>query len=119
MVSRDQDFTVVRGDDVLQPFTVTLDQSRVLDGTETWRFQIRTLKSDGTALVSLVSPTQILITAVTYQPVVVFLPSTLTLALFPPNRRDRGFSYDLEMTKDSKVETVSEGIVTVITDVSR
>jgi hypothetical protein len=119
MVSRDQDFTVVRGDDIQQPFTVTLDQGRALDGTESWRFQMRALKSDASTLVSLTNPVQITINGSTYQPTVVFTSTTLSIANFPASDKDRKYWYDLEMLKDSKTETVAEGRVTVITDVSR
>ena len=119
MVSRDQDFTVVRGDDIQQPFTVTLDQSRVLDGTESWIFQIRRHKTDASKLVELTSPTEVTIDGSTFQPTVVFLASTLTIALFPASDVDVKYWYDLQMTKSAKVETVAEGRLTIITDVSR
>lgn len=119
MVTRNSDFTVVRGDDVQQPFSVSLDQSRTLDGTESWKLQIRRRKTATSSLVALTSPAQITIDGSTNQPTAVFQDTTLTVALFPPSDADVKYWYDLEMVKDSLVETVSEGRITVISDVSR
>ena len=119
MVSTDQDFTVVRGDDVQQPFTVTLDQSRTLDGSETWNFTIRKEKA-GTSLATLTSTisTQISVGASTFQPTVIFGPSTLPVASFQPKEVDAEYWYDLQMTKDGLIETVAIGKITVISDIT-
>ena len=119
MVTTGADFTIVRGDDVQQPFTITLDQSRSLDGTETWTLTIRKEKA-GTALVTLQSPAAsgISVGVSTFQPTAVFSPTTLTVALFPATEVDREYWYDLEMTKDGNVETVAIGKITVISDIT-
>jgi len=124
MVSLNQDFTVVRGDDVRQPFAVTLDEGRTLDGTESWRFVVRRYKTDSDALVSLTNPEASGIAIETVNtivncPVVVFTPSTLPISSFPATKRPRVYQYGLEMTKDGKVETIALGEMTVNTDVAR
>ena len=114
----DKEFTVVRGDNFKQPFTVSLDQSRTLDGTESWRFSVRKTKS-GPVLLSLASPiTNGIEILGTFQPQVVFLPSTLGTTEFPPGE-DESYVYDLEMTKGGQVETYAIDVLTVVGDVSR
>ena len=121
MVTHNQNFEVVRGDDLRQPFTVSLDASRVLDGTETWRLTIRR-HYNTSQLAQLVSPAinGIEITAGTFQPVAIFTPARLPVAVFNAyGNKSTKYYYDLEMTKDGLVETVADGQVTVWPDVSQ
>ena len=118
-MATEADFEIIRGDDVQQPFTVTLDQSRVLDGTETWRLFMRSLRTDSVTVLELVSPNQITIDATTYQPTAVFTPTDTPTSAFPVSKKNRKYDYDLEMTKDTLVETTNYGKVTVRGDTSR
>lgn len=109
-------FTVVRGDDYKQPFTITLDQARQLDGAETWKLTIRDGKGSSTALLVLTSPTGIEVDGTTFEPTAVFRPndfSTFTVG------EDADYDYDLEMTKTGKIETLAIDTITVRGDVSR
>lgn len=117
-----QDFSIVRGDDFLQPFTITLDQDRVLDGTETWTFSVRKDKDDASPKITLTKGGgQITIDAATKQPTVVFdsATPTLTEGNFPSNNEDVPYWYDLQMVKDAKVETVAIGRMIVVSDITR
>jgi len=115
----DQVIELTRGDDVRQPFIITLDQARTLDGTETWKFQMRALKSDSQARMSLTSPTQINIDSEAFYPSVIFTPADMPVSEFPDLHRTKTYLWDLEMTKGGKVETVASGTSPVTTDVSR
>ena len=116
----DQDFAVLTGEDVIQPFTVTLDAKRNLDGSETWRCQIRDKPSDAAFLVELTSAGgEIEVDGTTFYPRLVFTPALLSTSNFVPTDKPRDLPYDLEMTKDTKVETVAKGKVEVTTDITR
>lgn len=107
-------FSITRGDDYQQPFTVTLDQSRTLNGSESWTFTVRETKS-GPALLTLTSPTGITVDG-SFQPTVVFTPSDFSgFSTF----EDTVYLFDLEMTKDGKYETLVVDELTIIGDISR
>lgn len=120
-MSLGRDFTVVRGDDYQQPFTVVLDQDRALDGTESWTFTVRKTKA-GSELLSLTkSAGQILIDPLSFQPTVQFLssPATLLEANFPIDEDDVPYWYDLQMVKDSQLQTVALARMIVVSDLTR
>ena len=114
----DQDVTYVRGDDLSIPCTVSLDESRALAGTETWRWE---LKRDVTAP-TLISKTSqsggITVDVSTYQPTIVIENGDFSLLQFPSNATDQLYTHELQMTLASgKVETVLRGSFTVRSDV--
>ncbi len=111
-----RNFEIVRGTDVSQPWTVTLDQSRSLDGNETWSWTCRKNKGDGAGvLLTLTSAGgTITIDGGTKQPTLVFADSATTEALFPSTNTPEGYQHQLVMTKSSLVEAVAEGVMTVI-----
>ena len=114
----DKQFEIVRGDDYKQPFTVTLDQSRTLNGSESWKFSVRRTKNDSDpVLIALSSPAAngIEIDG-SFQPTVVFTPADFALI---KKGSDLDYVYDLEMTKAGKFETYSVDILTIIGDVTR
>lgn len=119
MVSTDQDFTIVRGDDIAQPFTITL-QTGSLDGSESWRFSVRRNKTDTVPLIDLTDTTGgITKDVTTFQPTVVLTPSDTPVASFPISNDDVPYYYGLEMTKDGAITTVAVGKMRVISDVVR
>jgi len=113
----DQDITYIRGDDISIPCTVTLDESRTLAGTETWKWE---LKRDVTspALISKTSPSSgITVDGSTYQPTVVIDNGDFTTLAFPSSVTDQIYAHELQMTLASgKVETVLRGRFTVRSD---
>ncbi len=116
-------FTVNRGDDFEQPFTITLDQSRSLDGTESWAFSVRDGKTGTTVLMALTSPVTsgIRIEASghgtrPFQPTLIFTPAAFNLITAGD---DATYDYDLEMTKDGKFETYAIDTLTIVGDVTR
>lgn len=109
-------FTIIRGDDFQQPFTVTLDQSRTLDGSETWKFTVRLNKTSAVLLTLTSSGGGITTDAVTFQPTVVFTPADFSGFT---TYSDQTYVYDLEMTKDGKFETYAIDDLTITGDVSR
>lgn len=114
-------FTIVRGDDYKQPFTITLDQSRSLDGTESWTTTLRESKTSS-ALLVLSSPSSGIEVEASghatrpFQPTLVFTPADY--ANLTPDR-DQDYHYDLQMTKDGKFETPVVDIMTVRGDLTR
>lgn len=111
-----KNFSVVRGDHFKQPFTVSLESPRVLDGSESWSFSIRKTK-DTVLLLTLISPVQIEVDG-SFQPSVVFLPETVAPLQTEPGA-DEDFIYDLQMKKGGKVETYAIDNFTLIGDVTR
>lgn len=117
---KNQDFKLYRGDDVLQPIVVTLDEGRNLDGSETWRAQIRDGRASAEAMAEFDSAEGTIdVDPVTHYPSLVVSPTTLPVSVFEPRDAPRKLPWDCEMTKDGKVETTSEGSVTIETDVTR
>ena len=117
-----QDVTHIRGDDLQIPATVTLDESRTLDGTETWKWELKR----GVDTPSLISKTstisgiangQITIDGSTSQPTIVLTGSDFPTSTFDSSVTDQRFIHELQMVKDSKTETVLRGVFTVRSDV--
>lgn len=109
-------FTVVRGDDFIQPFLVTLDDSRTLDGSETWSAELRA-SATGSALMSFsVGAGTIDVDPVTFQPSMVFLRNNYGNI---PIGKDTNYFYSLRMSKGGKVETSALDVTTIRTDLSR
>lgn len=110
-----QDFTHVRGDDLQVPVTVELDGGRTLDGTESWKWELK--RSVGSpVLVAKTSPSGVTIDGSTNQPTIVLTPSDFPVLEFPASTTDQVFAHELQMTKSSKVETVLRGTLTLISD---
>ena len=116
-------FTITRGDDFEQPFTITLDQSRSLTGTETWAFSVRDGKTGASVLIAKTSPVTsgIRIEASghatrAFSPTVIFTPACFANI---PKGGDKDYVYDLEMTKDGKFETYANDTLTIVGDVTR
>ena len=115
----DQDLTHIRGDDLEIPVTVTLDQSRTLDGTETWKWVMKT-NVESHALISKTSPSSgITVDGTSKQPTVVIDAADFPVASFPDSTTDQPFLHELQMTKSTKVETVMRGTFTLRTDLVR
>lgn len=112
----DQHVVHVRGDDLQIPCTITLDQSRTLDGSEEWEWVVKKTVA-GSALVTKTSPSGILINGTTKQPTIVLAAGDFLVAKFPDTVPPQQHIHELEMTKDSKVETVLRGQFTVLADV--
>lgn len=112
----DQDVVHVRGDDLQIPVTVTLDQGRVLDGSETWEWRLRKNAED-VVLLTKTSPAGITKAGPTFQPVIILAAVDFVAAQFPDSIDPSHHIHELEMTKDGKVETVFQGQFTVLTDV--
>ena len=111
------EFSYIRGDDFIQPFTPSLDQSRTLDGTEAWTFSVRETKT-GSVLLTLTKAGGGIQIDGSNNPEVIFTPTTLDTTNFPPGA-DKTYIYDLEMVKDGKRETGVIDNFTVIGDISR
>lgn len=111
-----QDVIHLRGDDLAIPVTVSLDQSRSLDGGETWKWVLRKTV-EGAALVTKVSSAQITHAGPSFQPIVVLLAADFLAANFPNSIDPQHYIHELEMTKDGLVETVLRGRFTVLSDV--
>ena len=113
----DQDITYIRGDDLSIPVTVTLDNSRSLDGTEAWKWELKR-DVESPAVLSKTSPSSgITIDGSTNQPSIVITPSDFTLLKFPSSITDQTYKHELQMTKDSKIETILRGKFTVRSDI--
>lgn len=112
-----QDVLHVRGDDLDIPVTITLDQGRTLNGTESWKWVLRRTV-EGTDLLTKVQPTQITIgNSPGFNPTVHLLAADFLAAQFPDKIDPQHYIHELQMTKDSKVETVLRGQFTVLSDV--
>jgi len=117
-MKEDQNITHVRGDDLDVPITVTLDQSRTLDGAETWKWQLRR-DVTGHALIEKTSPTGIEIDSGTKQPTLKLAAGDFPTSTFPPSNVDQRFVHELQMTSNLKVETISRGTFTLKSDIVR
>jgi hypothetical protein len=112
----DQDVTHIRGDDLQMPVTVTLDESRSLDGTEAWKWQLKR-GVDSPSLISKTSPSGgITVDGSTDQPTIVITGSDFAASVFPPSTIDQLYLHELQMTKSAKVETVLRGSFVVRSD---
>ena len=116
---QNQRIEIWRGDDIAQPFLVTLDAGRVLDGTESWRFTVRELRSDPTALIDITEADHIEVEAGSQQPTVNFSEAITPVSTFPPSDRDLVYVWDLEMIKGGKKSTTNEGKLILKSDVGR
>lgn len=113
----DQNITHIRGDDLSISVTVTLDESRALDGNETWKWALKT-NAESHALVTKTSPTGITIDGSSHQPTIVLAPADFPESNFPNSLNDKIYVHELEMTRGGKVETVSRGTFTLVSDIA-
>ena len=112
-----QDVTHIRGDDLQMPVTVTLDESRTVGGSETWKWELKR-GVDTPSLISKTSPSSgITIDGSTSQPTIVLTGSDFPTSTFDSSVTDQRFIHELQMVKDSKTETVLRGVFTVRSDV--
>ena len=116
-MTNDQNITYIRGDSLEIPVTVSLDESRTLDGTESWKWQIKR-DVESRVLVSKTSPSSgITVDGSTNQPTVVIDPADFPILEFPSSVTDQVYIHELQMTKSGKVETILRGRFTVQSDV--
>ena len=110
-----QTITYIRGDDLSIPVTVTLDNSRTLDGTETWSW---TVKKDvrGSALLSKTSASssEISVDGSTYQPTILVAPSDFSA--YRSSATDQSYVHELQMVKDTKTERPVQQTLTLRTN---
>lgn len=117
---KNRNFEIQRGTDVKQPFTVTLDQGRTLDGNETWEWQCKKNKTDTSALITKTSGAgTITVDGSTFQPTAVFVPADTPRNNFPASEEPTQYWHGLEMIKDTKLEAQLEGKMGVNTDVAQ
>lgn len=112
-----QDITHVRGDDLAISVTVTLDNSRSLDGTEAWRWVLRA-NPEQHALVSKTSVSGIALDGSTHQPTITIGSADFPLSEFPSSIADRIYMHELQMTKSGSVETILRGSFTLVSDIA-
>ena len=117
-MTNDQSVTHIRGDDLKIPVTVTLDQSRTLDGAESWTWTLRRTVQT-VALATKTSPSGVTIDGSTSQPTIVLVPADFPISTFPESITDQTYIHELQMVKDTKTETVMRGIFTLTSDVVR
>ena len=96
----DQDITYIRGDDLSIPCTVTLDDSRTLDGDETWAWQLKR-DVESPTLLSKTDSAGITVDGSTNQPTIVIANSDFTTLQFPPSVTDQIYLHELQMTKSA------------------
>ena len=113
----EQNFTHVRGDNLALAFTVTLDNSRTLDGSETWTWALALAPTE-TALITKTNSSGISVDGSTNQPTVSLAPADFPTSTFPKRNSDQRFIHELQMVKNSNVETVARGTLTLISDVA-
>ena len=112
-----QDLSHIRGDDLQIPVTVTLDQSRVLDGTETWKWELK--REVGAPVgISKSSPSSgITVDGSSFQPTIVLTGTDFPTSNFPSSIVNQVYIHELQMTKSSKIETILRGKFTLKSDV--
>jgi hypothetical protein len=112
-----QDLSHIRGDDLQIPVTVTLDQSRVLDGTETWKWELK--REIGSPVsISKSSPSSgITVDESSFQPTIVLTGADFPTSNFPSSIVNQVYIHELQMTKSSKIETILRGKFTLKSDV--
>ncbi len=113
----DQDIAHVRGDDLQVPVTVTLDQSRTLDGSESWLWAMR-INETKPVLLTKTDPTAITIDGGTFQPTILLTPADFPTTTFPPSATPIAYVHELSMTKSGKVETILRGALTLTSDIA-
>jgi len=115
-MTNEQDVTHIRGDDLQMPVTVTLDESRTLDGTETWKWVLRR-GVDTPSLVSKSSPSSgITVDEATNQPTIVLAASDFPTSVFQAAVTDQIYLHEMQMVKSGKTETILRGSFTVRSD---
>ena len=116
-MTEDQGVTHVRGDDLQIPVTVTLDESRTLDGTETWKWELKR-EIGAPVSISKTSPsTGITVDGSSYQPTIVLTGADFPTSSFPTSISNQVYIHELQMTKSSKVETILRGQFILKSDV--
>lgn len=116
-MTEDQNITHVRGDDLSISVSVTLDNERTLDGSESWKWVLKT-NAGAHALVTKTDSSGITVDGSTHQPTVVLTPSDFATSSFPNSVNSKTFVHELEMTKSTKVETVTRGTFTLVSDIA-
>ena len=115
----DYSFSVVRGDNVKQPFKLTLDNSRSLAGDESWALTAR-VDPTTAVLISLTTAnggiTVGTVGGSANQPTAVFKDATFTA--ITRQAGDLELKYDLQMTKDGNIETMVIDELTVQMDMT-
>jgi hypothetical protein len=109
-------WSVVRGDHYLQPFTVSLDQSRTLDGQERWFARFRTSPGATPSIEWSSAGGSIKVDPVTHYPSLVFTPDTVAAIVAG---EDQAFVWDVRMSKDGKFESMGYAGSTIIGDLTR
>ena len=115
----DYAFSVVRGDNVSQPFKITLDNSRTLDGDETWALTARTNPTTPVLIELTTANGGITVGTVdgsANQPTAVF--NDARFSSITRGDDDLPLKYDLQMTKDGNIETMLIDVLTVQMDLT-
>ncbi len=112
-----QDLTHVRGDDLQIPVTVTLDEARALDGTETWKWALKREIGSPVSLSKASPSTGITVDESSFQPTIVLTDTDFPTSSFPSSIVNQVYIHELQMTKSSKVETILRGKFTLKSDV--
>ena len=111
-----QDVVHIRGDARSLVWTVTLDQSRTLVGTETWLWVLRRA-AGSTVLLSKTLGAGITVDGA-FQPTVALTAADFPTSGFPLNPVSQYYVHELQMTKDALPETVGRGKFTVQSDIA-
>ena len=112
-----QDLSHIRGDDLQIPVTVTLDQSRVLDGTETWKWELKREVGAPSLSKGTTPDTGITVDGSSFQPTIVLTGTDFPTSNFPSSIVNQVYIHELQMTKSSKIETILRGKFTLKSDV--
>ena len=112
-----QDLSHIRGDDLQIPVTVTLDQSRVLDGTETWKWELKREVGAPVSISKSSPSTGITVDGSSFQPTIVLTGADFPTSNFPSSIVNQVYIHELQMTKSSKIETILRGKFTLKSDV--
>jgi len=112
-----QDLSHIRGDDLQIPVTVTLDQSRVLDGTETWKWELKREVGAPVGISKSSPSTGITVDGSSFQPTIVLTGTDFPTSNFPSSIVNQVYIHELQMTKSSKIETILRGKFTLKSDV--